>query len=147
MSDETASILKILASTDRKRSSNTNSRVLTRHVVEAIQAKKAKDILIIDMSEVSAIADYFVISTGDSDLQIKAIVDGVIEDVRADIDERPWRTEGYETRRWVLIDYVDVVVHVFDRESRSYYNLERLWADAPMEEIPNEGVDTNIQNR
>ncbi len=135
MSDEAVSILKNLANTDRKRSSSADSSLLTQHIVEAIQAKKAKDILLIDMSEVSEIADYFVICTGESDLQIKAIVDGVDEDVRAAIGERPWRTEGYDARQWVLIDYVDVVVHVFDRKRRSYYNLERLWADAPMEEI------------
>ncbi|MFV1980746.1 MAG: ribosome silencing factor [Rhodothermia bacterium] len=135
MSDEAVSILKNLANADRKRSSSADSSLLTQHIVEAIQAKKAKDILLIDMSEVSEIADYFVICTGESDLQIKAIVDGVDEDVRAAIGERPWRTEGYDARQWVLIDYVDVVVHVFDRERRSYYNLERLWADAPMEEI------------
>ena len=135
MSDEAVSILKNLANADRKRSSSADSSLLTRHIVEAVQAKKAKDILLIDMSEVSEIADYFVICTGESDLQIKAIVDGGDEDVRAAIGERPWRTEGYDARQWVLLDYVDVVVHVFDRERRSYYNLERLWADAPMEEI------------
>lgn len=147
MSDEAATILKILESTDRKRSSSADSRVLTQHVVEALQAKKAKDILLIEMSEVSGIADFFVICTGDSDLQIKAIVDGVREDVRTAIDERPWRIEGYEARQWVLIDYVDVVVHVFDQEHRTYYNLERLWADAPMEEIPNDAIGSNIQSK
>lgn len=135
MSDEAISILKNLASADRKRSSSTDSSLLTRLIVEAAKAKKAKDILLIDMRGVSEIADFFVICTGESDLQIKAIVDGVDDDVRAAIGERPWRTEGYEARQWVLLDYVDVVVHVFDRERRSYYNLERLWADAPTEEI------------
>ena len=135
MSDEAVSILKNLASADRKRSSSADSSLLTRLIVEAAKSKKAKDILLIDMRGVSEIADYFVICTGESDLQIKAIVDGVDEDVRKAIGERPWRTEGYDARQWVLLDYVDVVVHVFDRERRSYYNLERLWADAPTEEI------------
>ena len=135
MSDEALSILKSLENPDRQRSSGTDSSALTRQIVEAIQAKKARDVLLIDMSKVSEISDYFVICTGDSDLQIKAIVDGVQEDVREATGERPWRTEGYESRQWVLIDYVDVVVHVFDQEHRSYYNLERLWADAPTEEI------------
>lgn len=135
MTNEAASVLNKLAKADRKRPKTPNSGVLTRHVVDAIQAKKAKDIVLIDMREVSEIADYFVICTGESDLQIKAIVDGVEEDVRKTTGERPWRTEGFESRQWVLIDYVDVVVHVFDQERRSYYNLERLWADAPIEEI------------
>lgn len=135
MSDDAVSILKNLANADRKRSSSADSSFLTRLIVEAAKAKKAKDILLIDMRGVSEIADYFVICTGESDLQIKAIVDGVDEDVRKAIGERPWRTEGYDSRQWVLLDYVDVVVHVFDRERRRYYNLERLWADAPTEEI------------
>ena len=138
MTDQAASILKNLANPDRKRSSNADSSVLTRHVVEAIRSKKAKDIILIDMREVSEISDYFVICTGDSDMQIKAIVDGVQADVREATGERPWRTEGYEARQWVLVDYVDVVVHVFDKDRRSYYNLERLWADAPTEEITDE---------
>ena len=147
MNDEAASILKNLTKTDRKRSSSTDSSVLTQHVVEAVQGKKAKDILLIDMREVSEIADFFVICTGESDLQIKAIVDGVREDVRAAIGERPWRTEGYIARQWVLIDYVDVVVHVFDRQRRDYYNLERLWGDAPMERVSDEIASAEIQTK
>jgi ribosome-associated protein len=147
MTDHAASILKDLAKADRKRSSNAESTVLTGHIVEALKAKKANDILLIDMRGVSEIADYFVICTGDSDLQIKAIVDGVQRDVREAIDERPWRTEGYDSRQWVLMDYVDVVVHVFDRERRLYYDLERLWADAPMEAITDEkaSVDAPVE--
>ena len=135
MSDKAASILQKLSDTDRKRAAEADSETLSRQIVRAVQEKKAKDILLIDMREVSQIADYFILCTGESDLQIKAIVDGVQRDVRDATGERPWRSEGYEHRQWVLIDYVDVVVHVFDQERRSYYNLERLWADAPMEEI------------
>lgn len=142
MSDEAASILDKLADPDRKRSSNSDSGELTKHVVEAVKSKKARDIVLIDMREVSEIADYFVICTGESDMQVKAIVDGVREDVRDAIGERPWGTEGYEARQWVLMDYVDVVVHVLDQERRSYYNLERLWADAPIEHIVDDASST-----
>lgn len=140
MTEKAATILKKLASPGRPRTSNASSSVLARSVIEAIQAKKAKKIVLIDMREVSEIADYFVICTGESDLQIKAVVDGVEEHVRESVDERPWRTEGYDARQWVVIDYVDVVVHVFDQKRRSYYNLERLWADAPSEQIDEEAT-------
>ena len=142
MSEKAATILNNLASEARTRGSNAASSELAGHVIEAIEAKKANDIVLIDMRGVSEIADYFVICTGESDLQIKAIVDGVERHVRETTGEKPWRTEGYDARQWVLIDYVDVVVHVFDKERRSYYNLERLWADAPIERIgDDEAVD------
>jgi ribosome-associated protein len=138
MSEKAATILDSLAKAGRTRGSNAASSELAGHVIEAIKAKKAKDIVLIDMRKVSEIADYFVICTGDSDLQIKAVVDGIEEHVREATGEKPWRSEGYDARQWVLIDYVDVVVHVFDQERRTYYNLERLWADAPIERIVDE---------
>ena len=107
-------------------------------IVEAIRSKKAKDVVVIDLREVSEMTDFFVLCTGESDLQVKAIVDGVRESIKDAVGERPWRTEGYSHRQWVLMDYVDVVVHVFDTERRDYYSLERLWADAKIEEVSDE---------
>lgn len=124
-----------LASPKRTRPDTPTATELAGMIVEAVQSKKAKDVVLIDLREVSEVADFFVISTGESDLQVKAIVDGVREAVIEGCGERPWRTEGYTNRQWVLMDYVDVVVHVFDPERRDYYNLERLWADAKIEEI------------
>ena len=83
-------------------------------------------------------ADYFVIATGDSDLQIKAIVDGIEMRIKEQCGERPWHIEGREHRQWVLLDYVDLVVHIFDQERRLFYDLERLWGDAPAEQIPDD---------
>ena len=140
MSEEAASVIEGLKKADRKKSTTTQSGELSRIVVEAVLAKKGLDIVIIDMSSVSDIADYFVVCTGESDLQIKAIVDGVLSEVKEATGERPYRTEGYDTRNWVLVDFVDVVVHVFDRERREFYNLERLWADAPIERIEDEAA-------
>jgi ribosome-associated protein len=140
MSDEAASILSKLKKADRKRNVTADAASLTLHVVEAMRAKKAQDIVVIDLRGVSDVADYFVLCTGESDLQIKAIVDGVQEDVKKATGEGSWRSEGFEERQWVVIDYVDVVVHVFDPERRDYYNLERLWADAPIEHIVDERV-------
>ena len=140
MSNKAASILGKFAGTDRKRNGTGDAQTLSRHVVRAMLDKKARDIVLIDMRKVSDIADYFLICTGDSDLQIKAIVDGVQDEVREATGERPWRSEGYTHRQWVVVDYVDVVVHVFDQERRSFYNLERLWADAPTENISDDAT-------
>ena len=92
--------------------------------------KNAADVMVIDLRGLSSITDYFVIGTAGSEPQIKAVV----EQVTGDLKERetaPWHTEGKQSWRWVLIDYVDVVIHVFRSEVRSFYGLERLWGDAP----------------
>jgi ribosome-associated protein len=102
--------------------------------------KKAHNVTVMDMREVSGVADVFVLGTGDSDLQIKAIADAVSDKIREAYSEKPWHTEGYEDRQWVLLDYVDLVVHVFSHEKRSFYDLERLWGDAPSEDVSSEAV-------
>jgi ribosome-associated protein len=96
--------------------------------------KKAEDVLLLDLRDVSPVCDFFVIATGDSEPQIKAIVERVEEGLRAR-GEKPWHIEGRAGRRWVLMDYVHIVVHVFHRETREIYLLERLWGDAPREEV------------
>lgn len=147
MSDEAVSILSKLATANRRRSSSADSGTLVSLIVEAMRSKKADDIVIIDMRTVSDVADYFVICSGDSDLQIKAVVESIEELVDQEIGERPWRTEGLEARQWVVVDYVDVVVHVFDPERRGYYNLERLWADAPLEHVDEAEVEAGSASR
>jgi ribosome-associated protein len=119
----------------RRRTSGPSAEELKGLVVDAILAKKGVDLTVLDLAGISEVADYFVICTAQSDLQSKAIFDGIKHDVNKACGERPWRMEGTEHRKWVLVDYVDVVVHIFDRESRAYYDLERLWGDAPQEEI------------
>ena len=113
-----------------------NSR--RRHAVEAALAKKAADIVVMDMCAVSGVADYFVICTGESELQVKAIYEAIEDEIKQACDERPWHREGQEHRQWVLLDYVDLVVHIFNPEKRAFYDLERLWGDAPMESVPAE---------
>ena len=120
---------------DKKRRSLTPVRMLARHAVDAVLSKKALDIVVLDMRAVSGVADYFVICTGESDLQVKAIHEAVEDTIREQCEERPWHREGQEHRQWVLLDYVDLVVHVFNPEKRAYYDLERLWGDAPREEV------------
>ena len=96
--------------------------------VAALEDKKAKDIKILDISSVSIIADYFIIATGANEPQIKAMVDNV-DEVFSKRGIAPKSTEGYKNANWVLLDYGDIIIHVFDEENRLFYDLERIWRD------------------
>jgi ribosome-associated protein len=106
------------------------SREIAVTAARAAAAKQAGDVTILDVHDLIVITDYFVICSGDTDRQVKTIVEEVERAVR-DLGEKPIRREGDADSRWVLLDYIDVVVHVFAREEREYYDLERLWRDAP----------------
>lgn len=110
------------------------SQKLARELAELTLSKKAVDVKILDLRGLTTIADFFIVCTGGSDTQVKAIADSVVEGAKA-IGERPWHKEGLALRNWVLLDYVDVVVHVFLKDTREFYSLEKLWGDAPVEEI------------
>jgi ribosome-associated protein len=99
-------------------------------VVEAALERKAEDVVALDVREVTSFADTFVLATGRSDRQVRAIADAILEAVEAR-GERVLGIEGRQEARWVLIDLGDVVVHVFQREVRAHYDLDRLWSDAP----------------
>lgn len=102
-------------------------------IVAAIQDKKGKDIVSLDLSGFDgAICSHFVICHADSTTQTCAIADGIEERVREQLGEKVWRMEGQQTGLWVAMDYVDVVVHIFQSDLRSFYRLEELWADAPL---------------
>ena len=107
---------------------------LARRAAELALTKQACEVVLLDLSKISSVCDYFVICHGESDVQVKAIVDAVDVGLK-EMGARPWHIEGREARSWVLIDYVDVVVHVFATEVREFYRLEDLWADAPREEL------------
>jgi ribosome-associated protein len=92
--------------------------------------KKARDVLLLDLSKLAAAAEQFVVCTADSETQVKAISDHILETLTAE-GHKPWHIEGEESRRWMLLDFVDVVVHVFYRDTRDFYSLETLWGDAP----------------
>ena len=96
--------------------------------------KKAGKLIILDVRGLSSLADFFVICHGNSEPQVKAIADNI----RKGTNHKPRHIEGYDNQNWILLDYFDVIVHVFKKDEREYYNLERLWADAPCEEIDNE---------
>lgn len=108
-------------------------RMLDR-CIELLQSRKAKNILVLDLCDIADFTDYFLICTGNSDVHVKALSDAVQEGMKAP-GHRPWHIEGYETRTWVLFDFVDLVVHIFQPEARILYGLERLWGDAPAEQI------------
>lgn len=120
----------------KKRSLKNPSELLARKIVELAASKKAEEITLLDLHKLTSITDFFIICTGNSDVQVKAISDAIVEGMKSEV--KPWHIEGRENLRWVLLDFVDVVVHIFHREEREFYQLERLWADAPMEVIESE---------
>jgi len=108
---------------------------LAKKAAQIAFTKKAKNVAILDLRNLTSITDYFVICTGDVDVHVKAIVDEIKVKLKPEV--KPWHIEGYQHLNWVLMDYVDFVVHVFQEDIRNYYNLERLWADAPVEIVEN----------
>ena len=112
---------------------NTNSSYLKSVIIEGMQEKKASNIVVLDLKKVkNAVADYFIICTGNSDTQLDAISDGVEESVYKKLKQNPWHKEGKQNKEWVLIDYVDVVAHVFKKDKRDFFALEELWGDAEL---------------
>ena len=107
-----------------------NSKQLADSISNLIFNKKGFDVKILDLHELTTMADYFVLCSADSDTQVKAIADEIDKSLK-DAGIRVWHKEGYKALNWVLLDYVDVVVHIFRKDVRAYYNLERLWGDAP----------------
>ncbi|MDE5679726.1 MAG: ribosome silencing factor [Lachnospiraceae bacterium] len=104
------------------------SKNMARQAIRALEDKKAEDIHVIDISEVSVVADYFIIANGSNRSQIQAMADNVQEMLgRAGYAMR--QVEGYNTANWILMDFGDVIVHIFDKENRLFYNLERIWRD------------------
>jgi len=128
----------------KKRATGTPVRELARHAVEAILSKKGRDVVVLDVHGVSGVADIFLIATGDSDLQIRALSDAVRDQLRERSGEKPWHMEGMDHLQWVLLDYVDLVVHLFSPDKRAFYSLERLWGDAPREQVPDDGTADQI---
>lgn len=109
----------------------TPSKKLSEVVVKGMQEKKASDIVVMDLRKVkNAVADYFVICSGTSDTQIDAIAESIDKEVSKSLKQNPWHQEGKTNKEWILIDYVDVVAHVFKKEQRDFYSLENLWGDA-----------------
>ena len=104
------------------------SKEMTRLAIQALEDKKGNDIQIIDIHEVSVIADYFIIASGSNPNQVKALADNV-EETLGRAGYEPRQTEGYSTAALILMDYNDIIVHIFSEEDRSFYDIERIWRD------------------
>jgi len=113
------------------------SEVLSNCIVEGMQENKAKDIVVLDLRGLeSRVCDFFVICSGESSTQVDGITNAITRYTRKKIKEKPWHIEGQRNSEWVLLDYIDVVAHVFYKEARSFYEIEELWADAVRTDIP-----------
>lgn len=112
-----------------------DSDKLIEVIGEALLDRKAEDITVLDVHGLTTLADKFVICHANTDVQIKAIADNVNKETKEQLNEKAWKEEGRESRRWVILDYVNVVVHIFKKELREYYALEQMWNDAPLRKI------------
>jgi ribosome-associated protein len=114
----------------------TEKQLLIDKIVESIQDTKGEDIQIFDLTAIeNSAADTFIICSGNSNTQVSAIAGNIEKKVRNDIQERPWHVEGTENAMWILVDYVSVVVHVFQKQIRDYYEIEELWGDAKITKV------------
>lgn len=114
----------------------TNSDYLKSIIIEGMQDRKATDIVVLDLKKVkNAVADYFIICTGNSDTQLDAISESVEEKVHKALKQHAWHKEGKQNKEWILLDYVDVVAHVFKKDKREFFALEDLWGDAVLTEV------------
>lgn len=110
--------------------------------LDAVSEKKAVEPVVLDLREIASFTDYFIITSGTNARQVQAIADSVVEGLKKH-GTRALRTEGYNTGEWVLVDYGDFIVHVFDSKSRQFYDLERLWRDAVRVPLPGESAGTS----
>ena len=110
-----------------------NSKKMAKIAVDALEEKKAKDLKLLDISDVSVLADYFVIASGSNHNQVQAMADEV-EEKLGKAGFTPKQVEGYQTANWILMDYQDIIIHIFDEENRLFYDLERIWRDGNLVE-------------
>ena len=119
-----------------KKKKGVDSEKLSDAIVKGMQEKKAFDIVVMDLRKVkNAVADYFVICSGGSDKQLEAISDSIDDIVVKKVKEKPWHMEGKSNKEWMILDYISVVAHIFRKDRRQFYSLEKLWGDAEITEI------------
>ena len=120
----------------RKKKKKDNAAELLELIIAAMQEKKAKDIVTLNLQNIDkSVCDYYIVCHGDSNTQADAIAKNVDGLVKKKSGEDPWHTEGFQNAEWILLDYVNVVVHVFQKHTRDFYGIERLWADAEVTRI------------
>ena len=114
-----------------------NTDILLASIIKGIEEVKGNDIDILDLRAIdTAVCDYFIICNGNSNTQVNAIVNSIQKLVSKELKDKPWHVEGTDNGEWVLMDYVDIVVHVFQKQIRVFYNIEGLWGDAQITTIP-----------
>jgi len=125
--------LQVLTERPKRAARLTRNSKLFKTIINAISNKKGENIISLDLRKVQeAVADFFIICEATSNVQIKAIADAVEDEVKKKCVEQPYRHEGYQALQWVLIDYVNIVVHIFNPETRKFYKLEEMWNDADL---------------
>ena len=123
-----------------------SSTELANKISEIIFTKKGYDVIAIDLRKLVTFTDYFVVCSADSDVQVKAIADQV-DKVLSEQGIKCWHREGLKALTWVLLDYVDVVVHIFKKDAREFYNLEKLWGDAPTQKMTDPEEKKSVQSK
>ena len=113
----------------------TDAKELARLAVEALEDRKAIDVKVIDIEKISTLADYFIIASGSNRNQVQAMADNVEEVLAKKAEARPKNIEGYQTANWILMDYGDIVLHLFDQENRLFYDIERIWRDGTPKDL------------
>lgn len=117
----------------------TSSEALSDIIIKGIEEKKGNEIVLLDLREISsAVCDFFIICHGNSDTQVKSIAESIEDEVRIQLSEKPWHVEGKDNAEWILLDYSNVVVHIFQKNTRDFFKLEDLWADAKATYIKSE---------
>ncbi len=111
---------------------------LFKTIVNTLIERKGEQVTHLDLREITTLADHFIICNGLSETHVKSLADEVSEKTRETVGEKPWRKEGLETRRWIVLDFVNIVVHIFREETREHYALEKMWSDAPRKNFDKE---------
>jgi len=134
--------VQVLADREKKTGRLTKSSKILKVIIKAIQDKKGENVVSLDMRKIpEAVADFFIICDAGANVQVKAIADSVEDLVKVECGELPYRHEGYQALQWVLVDYVNVVVHIFQKETRKFYRLEEMWSDGVMLEHDEEIIE------
>ena len=122
-----------------------NTLEMLKAAAAAAMSRRAEDGVILDLRELDGFTDFFAIFSGNSDIQVEGISQAVLEELETNWEQKPWHQEGTRRADWILLDYVDFVIHVFLSERRAYYNLERLWAEAARIELPELTIPTHLE--
>lgn len=113
-----------------------SSQEISQLIVKGMEERKAEDIVLMDLRHVKgAVTDFFVLCSGNSDTQVEAISESIQDEIEKNSKEKPWKKEGFTNKEWILIDYVNVVAHIFKKDKRQFYGLEDLWGDAKVTTI------------